>query len=67
MDAVKEYKKVGNTTSQKLRKPLVPGMSRKEIAEKLGVSWRTVENWEQGRCPVPKWIRLAIKNISQSG
>lgn len=25
------------------------GLTRKELAAKVGVSWRTVEKWEQGR------------------
>lgn len=37
------------------RRPLIPGLSRKEIAERLGVSWRTVERWEQ-RQKWPKWV-----------
>ncbi len=43
---------MGNKTA---RTPLIPGLSRKEIAERLGVSWRTVERWEQ-RQKWPKWV-----------
>jgi DNA-binding transcriptional regulator YiaG len=41
------------------RRPLIPGFSRKEIAERLGVSWRTVEGWEQGR-KLPLWIKKQL-------
>jgi len=41
------------------RRPLIPGLSRKEIAERLGVSWRTVERWEQtGKHP--RWVDKAL-------
>lgn len=48
-----------------LRKPLIPGLSRKEIAARLGVSWRTVEGWEQGKAPVPPWIRILIDALER--
>jgi len=48
---------IGNNSmaTQKARKSLIPGLSRKEIAKRLGVSWRTVERWEQ-RQKWPKWV-----------
>ena len=42
------------------RTPLVPGLSRLEIAGVLGISPRTVEGFEQGRKPIPLWIRKAV-------
>jgi DNA-binding transcriptional regulator YiaG len=47
-----------------LRKPLIPGMSRRAIAEELNVSWRTVERWEQtGK--VPGWVPRMIELIRE--
>lgn len=48
------------------RKPLIPGLSRREIGELLGVSWRTVEAWEQSG-KIPKWTEKAIKNLKLKG
>jgi|WetSurMetagenome_2_1015567.scaffolds.fasta_scaffold17050_4 hypothetical protein len=48
-----------------LRRHLIPGLSRKEIAERLGVSWRTVEGWEQGRRPVPKRVILHLEALNR--
>lgn len=28
-------------------------MTRKQLAERVGVNWRTVEGWENGRPPSP--------------
>lgn len=38
------------------------GLTRKELAAKLGVSWRTVEKWEQGRGG-PSKTALALLKI----
>lgn len=42
------------------------GLSRKELAAKLGVSWRTVEKWEQGRGGPSKTalalLKIVLKN-----
>ena len=40
-------------------------VSRKALALFLGVSWRTVENWEQGRSPIPEWMSLVFYLIEQ--
>jgi DNA-binding transcriptional regulator YiaG len=41
-------------------------LSRKQLADLVATSWRTVEGWEQGRFPIPpakeKLIRSVIKN-----
>lgn len=38
------------------------GLTRKELAAKVGVSWRTVEKWEQGRGG-PSKTALALLKI----
>ena len=38
------------------------GLTRKELAAKIGVSWRTVEKWEQGRGG-PSKTALALLKI----
>ena len=45
-------------------------LSRKELAERLTrlagreVSWRNVEQWEQGRYKLPLFLRLAMEKVS---
>jgi DNA-binding transcriptional regulator YiaG len=52
-----------NMAKKNARRPLIPGLSRKEIAERLGVSWRTVERWEQtGKHP--KWVDKVLLTSS---
>lgn len=46
--------------TQKVRTPLIHGLSRKEIAERLGVSWRTVERWEQKQ-KWPRWVDKVLR------
>lgn len=47
-------------------------LSRKELAERLTelagreVSWRNVEQWEQGRFKLPLFIELAIKELARA-
>lgn len=38
------------------------GLTRKELAARIGVSWRTVEKWEQGRGG-PSKTALALLKI----
>lgn len=36
------------------------GHSQADLAEKLGASVRTVQDWEQGRYRIPRWVPLAL-------
>lgn len=38
--------------------------SVKDLAERLGVSPRTVEGWEQGR-PMKQWAVVALKHLGK--
>jgi len=35
----------------------------KEIAEALGIHWRTLYRYERGESPTPKWLRLALLGL----
>src|SRR5690606_34223992 len=39
------------------------GLSGDWLATYLGVNSRTVREWEQGRRPVPDWVRLEIESL----
>ena len=41
------------------------GLTQKEAAKLLGVSVRTVENWEQGRNPPPETVMLLMSFIDK--
>jgi hypothetical protein len=35
----------------------------KDIAEQLGIHWRTLYRYERGESPTPKWLRLALLGL----
>jgi len=37
--------------------------TQKGLAEKMGVSHKTIESWEQGRNPVPQWAYKLMESI----
>ena len=39
------------------------GFSQRDLAERLGVSTKSVQNWEQGVCLIPDWVPRALKNL----
>lgn len=39
------------------------GCSQSQLAEELGVSVRTVQDWEQGRNKIPKWVDQSVKRL----
>jgi transcriptional regulator with XRE-family HTH domain len=39
------------------------GYSQAKLAEKMGVTIRTVSRWEHGDFPIPKVAELALKTI----
>lgn len=41
------------------------GLSGGWLATRLGTNPRTVREWEQGRRPVPDWVRLEIESLEQ--
>lgn len=41
------------------------GLSGDWLATHLGVNSRTVREWEQGRRPVPDWVRLEVEDLEQ--
>lgn len=41
------------------------GISQAKMAEAFGVAACTVWRWEHGRCPVPKWVPLALIGLDQ--
>ena len=41
------------------------GLSGDWLATHLGVNSRTVREWEQGRRPVPDWVRLEVESLEQ--
>lgn len=36
-------------------------LTRRQLAEHLGVSSRTVERWEKDGCPVEKWGKRLVR------
>ena len=41
------------------------GLSRAELAHKLGIPKRTIENWDSGKSSPPEWVkRLLIEKIA---
>lgn len=68
MEEIKYYegyrtmKKSINTQGERIKRIRIKrGISRKELAEKMEVSIRTIEAWEQGRRPI-KNIKGKRKN-----
>ena len=51
----------------KKRTPLIPGLSRREIAERLGLKPRTIAGIEQGRDPLTERNRRAVEVIKAEG
>jgi len=49
--------------SPKRRGKTHKGYSQSQLAEQLGVSVRTVQDWEQGRNKIPKWVDQSIKRL----
>lgn len=43
---------------------LILGMTQGQLAESLGVTIRTVNNWENSRTPVPPWLEFALIGLS---
>jgi len=41
------------------------GFSQGTLADRLGVSVRTVRNWEKGVHAVPKWLALAALGMKK--
>lgn len=75
MEEIKYYegyrtmKKCINTQGERIKRIRIKrGISRKELAEKMEVSIRTIEAWEQGRRPIKNIERLkklkTILNVS---
>jgi len=42
-------------------------MTQAELATRLGITIRTVTRWEQGRCPIPVSVTLALPAIVHQG
>lgn len=42
------------------------GLSQVRLAEVLGVSRRTVEEWEAGRNDPPPYLRLALEKLEEA-
>ncbi len=37
------------------------GLSQREMAAQMGVTeGRTVRRWENGECPIPKWVPIML-------
>lgn len=62
-------KKSINNQGEKIKRIRIKrGISRKELADKMGVSIRTIEAWEQGRRPIKNIERLKkLKTILNVG
>lgn len=44
------------------------GMSRKDVSRKLGIPYRSLENWEKGLSKCPDYVeRLAVAEILRGG
>ena len=39
------------------------GLRVKQLAAKLGISWHTLSEWEQGRHRIPGPVRLALERL----
>ena len=44
------------------------GMSRKEVSRKLGIPYRSLENWEKGISKCPEYVeKLVVAEILRGG
>lgn len=44
------------------------GMSRKDVSRKLGIPYRSLENWEKGLSKCPDYVeRLVVAEILRGG
>lgn len=53
--------KLNKETLKKTRK--AHKLNQTEFGEKLGVSMRTIQNWESGQRNIPNWVQNAIRNL----
>jgi len=51
------------TPAQLKKARLMLGLSQEKLATDLGVTRKTVNTWEAGRCRLPRLIELAIKQL----
>ncbi|MCF2875405.1 MULTISPECIES: helix-turn-helix domain-containing protein [unclassified Tenacibaculum] len=56
-----EKNKLNSEDIKQLRKEL--GLNQTQLAEKLGVSMRTVQNWEGEQRNIPDWVSNSIRNL----
>lgn len=59
-----EEHKLDNEKIKQIRKKL--GLNQTQMAKELGVSMRTVQNWEGGKRTIPDWVSINIRNMSAS-
>lgn len=50
---------------RKVRGKAHKGISQRQLAERLGVSTKSVQNWEQGVCRIPNWVGKVLKIETQ--
>jgi len=53
-----------NLFIKKLRNDL--GLNQTKFASKIGVSLRTIQNWEGGKRNIPEWALKNIENLSKT-
>jgi DNA-binding XRE family transcriptional regulator len=49
------------------RKKHSPRLTQQELADELEVSLHTVQSWEQGKNPIPKWVEKIITSQRDIG
>ncbi|CAL2078156.1 helix-turn-helix domain-containing protein [Tenacibaculum sp. 190524A02b] len=53
--------KVTSDEIKLIRKNL--GINQTELGDLLGVSMRTIQNWEGGKRNIPDWVHIQIRNL----
>jgi DNA-binding XRE family transcriptional regulator len=43
---------------------VLAGLSQEGLAVSLGVSRRTIIRWEGGAWPIPRWVELALRGLT---